>query len=152
MARIGYMQTIGKTDNWATPQTLFDALDREFRFTLDVCADPDNAKCDRFFTKEDDCLIQDWGEAVCWMNPPYGHAIKQFLQKAHEATKRGATVVCLVPAKTDTKWWHDVAMKHEIRLIRGRLKFGNAKHPAPFGSAIIVMRPQSFSLTVQPTE
>lgn len=137
-----------KTVYWETPQWLFDALNGEFGFTLDVCANQENTKCEAFFTEEDNALLKDWGENVCWMNPPYGDAIARFMAKAHNAANMGATVVCLVPARTDTEWWHRYAMKHEIRFLRCRLKFGNAKNRAPFPSAIIIMRPMSFRLAV----
>lgn len=128
------------TDLWATPQSFFDSLNEEFGFELDVCATPDNAKCKKFFTKDDDGLAQSW-IGVCWMNPPYGREIGAWMKKAHEsAVVGGATVVCLVPARTDTRWWHDYAIKHEIRFIKGRLTFGNAQNSAPFPSAVVVMK------------
>ena len=126
------------TDMWSTPQDFFDELDEEFRFTLDVCATPENAKCEHFFTKERDGLAQDWGANTCWMNPPYGRAIKDWMRKAYEASLDGATVVCLVPARTDTAWWWDYAMKGDIRFVRGRLKFGGSKDSAPFPSAVVI--------------
>lgn len=129
------------TDQWATPQAFFDKLNAEFGFELDVCADSCNAKCPRYFTRETDGLAQDW-TGVCWMNPPYGREIGRWMRKAYESSVTGgATVVCLVPARTDTAWWHDYAAKGEVRLIRGRLKFGNAKANAPFPSAVVVFRP-----------
>ena len=134
------------TDEWATPQWLFDALHREFPFTVDPCATRENAKCPRFFTREEDGLMQYWGEEVVFMNPPYGLVISRWMWKALKASRAGATVVCLVPARTDTAWWHDYAMKGEIRLLRGRLKFGGAKHGAPFPSAIVIFRPPGFVL------
>ena len=124
-----------KTDLWATPQTFFDKVNNEFNFTLDVCATDDNAKCDKYYTKDDDGLAQEWS-GVCWCNPPYGRGISDWIKKASEAE---ATVVCLVPARTDTAWWHDYAMKAtDIRFIRGRLKFGDSKNSAPFPSALLV--------------
>jgi site-specific DNA-methyltransferase (adenine-specific) len=134
------------TDDWATPQWLFDALQREFAFTLDPCATVENAKCHRFFTREHDGLSQSWGDDVVFMNPPYGAMISRWMWKAYESARKGATVVCLVPARTDTAWWHDYAMKGEVRLLRGRLKFGNATNSAPFPSAIVIFRPPQFSL------
>lgn len=128
------------TDLHATPQDFFDALNAEFNFTLDVCATPDNAKCKYFFTREQDGLSKNWS-GVCWMNPPYGREIGTWMRKANAAVAAGATVVCLVPARTDTNWWHEYAIQHEVRFIRGRLKFGGAKFNAPFPSAVIVMRP-----------
>jgi phage N-6-adenine-methyltransferase len=131
-----------KTDNWATPQNFFDALDIEFRFELDVCASEGNAKCSRYFTTQDDGLSQSWS-GRCFMNPPYGRVIGEWMKKAYLSSLEGATVVCLVPARTDTAWWHDWAMRaSEIRLVRGRLKFGDGKAPAPFPSAVVVFRPQ----------
>ena len=130
------------TDLHATPQDFFDRLDAEFGFDLDVCASPENAKCTIYFTKEDDGLSRDW-TGVVWMNPPYGREIGRWLRKANESVKdNGATVVCLVPARTDTNWWHEYVIKHEVRFVRGRLKFGNAKNSAPFPSAVVIMRPR----------
>ena len=128
-----------QTDNWETPQALFDKLNDEFHFDLDVCASLDNAKCKKFYTKEQDGLQQNW-TGVCWMNPPYGKEIGKWLKKAYESSINGATVVCLIPSRTDTAWWHDYVMKGTIRFIRGRLKFGNSKNSAPFPSAIVVFR------------
>jgi phage N-6-adenine-methyltransferase len=130
------------TDLWATPQDFFDRLNAEFAFETDVCALPENAKCPRYFSPEMDGLAQDW-KGVCWMNPPYGRAIGHWMRKAHESATGGATVVCLVPARTDTAWWHDYAKKGEIRFIRGRLRFGNQKNSAPFPSAIVIFRPST---------
>lgn len=127
------------TDLWATPQDTFDALNEEFQFNTDVCANADNAKCKHFYTVEDDGLSQPW-IGSCWMNPPYGRTIKAWMRKAHEESQKGATVVCLVPARTDTAWWHDYAVKGEVRFIRGRLKFGGHKNSAPFPSAVVVFR------------
>ena len=125
------------SDRWETPQKLFDELNQKYNFEIDVCALPENAKCENYFTPEVDGLKQDW-TGVCWMNPPYGREIGKWMKKAYESSRNGATVVCLVPARTDTAWWHDYAMKGEIEFIRGRLKFGNSKNSAPFPSAIVV--------------
>lgn len=130
------------TVEWATPQDLFDNMNREFGFTLDVCATPENAKCKRFFTKEEDGLSRGWGKEVCWMNPPYGRGIGKWVQKAYLASTFGATVVCLLPSRTDTAWFHKYVMDFaELRFIRGRLKFGQAKNSAPFPSLICVFHP-----------
>lgn len=132
------------TDMWSTPKDFFDKLNTVHNFGLDVCATPENAKCSNYFTEQQDGLKQDWvsasGGAACWMNPPYGRSITKWMKKAYETSQRGVKVVCLVPARTDTKWWHDYAMKGEIQFIRGRLKFGDAKNSAPFPSAIVVFR------------
>ncbi len=136
-----------QTPEWATPQWLFDALDREFRFSLDPCSTHENAKCARHFTRQEDGLAQSWRDETVFMNPPYGREIDRWLARAHRAAlTEGATVVCLVPARTDTAWWHRYAMKHQIRLLVGRLKFGDSVTPAPFPSALVVMRPPSFCL------
>lgn len=128
------------TDMWETPQAFFDIWNAKYNFELDVCATPDNAKCSRYFTEAQDGLLQEW-RGVCWMNPPYGKQIIKWMKKAYESAREGnATVVCLVPARTDTKWWHDYAMKGDITFIRGRLKFGNSKNSAPFPSAIVVFK------------
>lgn len=128
------------TDLWATPQDFFDKLNAEFNFDLDVCATPENAKCARYFTEDDDGLAQEW-KGVCWMNPPYGRTIGGWMKKAYETAKQGGIVVCLVPARTDTAWWHNYAIHGEITFIRGRLKFGGSKNSAPFPSAVVVFKP-----------
>jgi len=125
------------TGEWETPQALFDLLDTEFHFTLDVCATAENAKCERCFTKADNGLAQDWRGETCWMNPPYGREIGGWMKKAHSYIY-SATIICLVPSRTDTAWWHDyVYWADEVRLLRGRLKFGGTTNSAPFPSAII---------------
>lgn len=126
-----------KTDLWGTPQDLFDELDAEFHFDLDVCALPDNAKCKRYYTPEMDGLSQKWG-GCCWCNPPYGRQIGKWVRKAAES---GTTVVMLLPARTDTKWFHDYILgKAEIRFLKGRLKFGGCNNSAPFPSMVVVFR------------
>lgn len=130
-----------KSNEWATPQWLFDSLNREFRFTLDPCSTDENAKCKRHFTLAEDGLSQDWSEDVVFMNPPYGREIALWMEKAFLSSKNGATVVCLVPARTDTVWWHRYAIHGEIRFLKGRLKFGDATSSAPFPSAVIIFRP-----------
>jgi len=129
-----------RNDRWETPPELFAKLNEEFGFTLDVCALPENAKCRRYFTPAIDGLKQKW-QGVCWMNPPYGRHIGKWVSRAYESAREGATVVCLLPARTDTSWWHCYCMMAEIRLLRGRLKFVGAESSAPFPSAIVVFRP-----------
>lgn len=125
------------TDLWATPQDFFDKLDAEFHFDLDVCALPDNAKCDRFFTPDIDGLSQEWARTV-WCNPPYGRQICKWVKKAHDSD---CTVVMLLPARTDTAWFHNyIYGKAEIRFVRGRLKFGGAKWNAPFPCMVVIYR------------
>jgi phage N-6-adenine-methyltransferase len=136
MASVHFSST---TDMWSTPQAFFDKLNDVHNFTLDACATHENAKCADYFTEADCGLKKKWVGTV-WMNPPYGRTIGLWMCKAYESSLGGAKVVCLVPARTDTAWWHDYAMKGEIEFIRGRLKFGNAKNSAPFPSAIVIFR------------
>jgi phage N-6-adenine-methyltransferase len=128
-----------KTDLWATPQAFYDKYNAVYKFTLDVCASKDNAKCTAYYDIEADGLSQSW-HGICWMNPPYGRDIGKWMKKAYESSLHGATVVCLVPSRTDTKWWHEYAMQGQIEFIKGRLKFGDAKNSAPFPSAIVVFK------------
>lgn len=145
MADLGALLGPAKTDVWSTPRWLFDALNKEFGFTLDPCSNGDNATCPRHFTMEDNGLLRDWGTETVFMNPPYSD-VAAWMCKAYGAAQEGATVVCLIPSRTDTDWWHRYAMKGEIRLLRGRLKFGDAENSAPFPSAVIVFRPREFRL------
>ena len=127
------------TDLWSTPQAFYDKYNKAYNFDLDVCATKDNAKCDNYYTIDDDGLDQDWKGTV-WMNPPYGREIGKWMKKASKSHGIGKakSIVCLVPSRTDTKWWHDYAMKGKITFIKGRLKFGNATNSAPFPSAVVV--------------
>lgn len=125
------------TCEWATPQPLFDKLDAQYHFTLDPCATAENAKCEKFFTAEDDGLSQKWG-GVVFCNPPYGKSVGKWVRKAYEESQRGATVVMLIPARTDTKWFHDYCLKGKVEFIRGRVRFGNSNANAPFPSMIVV--------------
>ena len=130
-------------DTHETPPALFAKYNAVWRFTLDVCALPETAKCARYFTPVEDGLLQDWGANVCWMNPPYGRKITRWLVKARDAASKGATVVCLVPSRTGTRWWHDHVMRGEIEFIKGRIKFVGSKTGAKFDSAIVVFRPNA---------
>lgn len=125
-----------------TPPELFELLHQEFEFDLDVCATSENTKCTRFFSPEVDGLIQNW-QGVCWMNPPYGNQISMWLKKAYEESLKGITVACLVPARTDTIWWHDYCMSGEIRFVKGRIKFLGMPGGAPFPSAVVVFGPRA---------
>lgn len=127
-----------QTDLWATPQDFFDALNEEFNFTLDVCALPENAKCERYYTPEDDGLVQPWTGTV-WCNPPYGKGVEKWIAKAAESN---TLVVMLLPVRTDTRWFHKyINGKAEIRFVKGRLKFGDAKNSAPFASMVVIFKP-----------
>lgn len=130
-----------ETDLWATPQAFFDDLDKEFGFTLDPCATPQNAKCQKYYTQAEDGLRQSWKGEIVFCNPPYGRALKDWVRKCFLESKEPSTkVVMLIPARTDTLYFHEYIYKRakEIRFIKGRLKFGNAKNGAPFPSMVVV--------------
>ena len=129
------------TDLWETPQDLFDKLNEEFHFNLDACAIPENAKCEKFFTPEQDGLKQEW-EGTVWCNPPYGKTVGEWVAKAYQTSRNlGGVVVMLLPARTDTKWFHQyIYGKAEVRFVKGRLKFGNSKNSAPFPSMIVIYK------------
>lgn len=137
------LRQAARTD-WETPPELFERYERRFAFTLDVCASACNAKCASYFTPSIDGLKQNWGRNTCWMNPPYGRTIGAWVRKACEASQAGATVVCFLPARTDTGWWHDYVLHGEIEYLRGRVKFkrhDGRRSQAPFPSVIVVFRP-----------
>lgn len=131
-----------RSDDWATPVEVFQKLDAEFHFNLDPCADDQNHKCERYFTKEIDGLSKNWGGYRVFCNPPYGREITKWVKKAYEeAHKKDTLVVMLVPARTDTKWFHDyVYNRAEIRFIKGRLTFGDSTEHAPFPSVVVIYR------------
>lgn len=125
-------------DDWETPQDLFDKLNALYGFTLDACASPENAKCKKYYTKEQNSLVQDWNHDRVWCNPPYGKEISKFVRKAALSS---SLVVMLLPARTDTKYFHEyIYGKQTIYFLKGRLKFSNSKTPAPFPSMIVVFR------------
>ena len=135
---------------WETPQDFFDKLNEEFGFTLDPCCTKENAKTDIYFTEKEDGLNQSWEGYKVFMNPPYGTQISKWVKKAFEESQKGVLVVCLLPARTDTRYWWDYCMKGEIRFIKGRLKFKgrNTKgelvnYPATFPSAVVIFRHRS---------
>ena len=130
--------TSSNQSDWATPSWLFAELNAEFAFQLDPCASIENFTCDRFFTEEDDGLKQDWGPGPIFANPPYGDTLPEWIRKAHEEFLKGYTVVLLVPARTDTKWWK-YCLDGEIRFIQGRLRFNGSKNSATFPSVVIVL-------------
>ena len=127
-----------ESNEWETPQELYDELNKGYGFTLDPCATEKSAKCDKYYTKEDDGLSKDWSGEIVFMNPPYGREISKWVKKASET--RSAVVVCLIPSRTDTKYWHNYIFSkaHKIMFIKGRLKFSGHKNSAPFPSAIVV--------------
>lgn len=142
------------SDEWSTPQEFFDALDREFEFDIDAAASAENHKCRVWYGDKIDALaLESWASVPCsvFMNPPYSKCY-DFMDKAYEEAAKGCTVVCLVPSRTDTRWWHhfvwDAATNAyrqgvEVRFVKGRLKFGNSKNSAPFPSVVVIFRPQA---------
>lgn len=126
---------------WSTPQWLFDKLNEEFCFELDASAKAGNTKCRLYYSPSTNALCGHWAlvASSIWLNPPYGREIGKWLQKAYEESLKDSTVVCLIPCRTDARWWHDYVMKaDEIRFIRGRLKFGGSKNSAPFPSCVAI--------------
>ena len=130
-----------KSDEWETPDDLFKSLDDEFSFNLDPCATEENHKCELYFTAQVDGLKQNWGGYRVFCNPPYSR-IADWVKKAWEESRKPGTVVCLlIPARTDTKYFHEyIQWRSEIRFIKGRLKFGESKNSAPFPSMIVIFR------------
>lgn len=136
----------------ATPQHLFDIINSKYNFNTDVCALPENTKCKHYFDPDMDGLKQDWN-GVCWMNPPYARYVTdKWVKKAYESSLKGAIVVCLLPARTDTKYFHNYCTKGTIYFIKGRLKFGGSKRGAPFPSVIVVFdmnkKPETYYVSV----
>jgi site-specific DNA-methyltransferase (adenine-specific) len=133
-----------KSNEWSTPNNLFDCLDGIFHFTLDPCSTHENAKCKKHYTIEDDGLSKSWKSEVVFMNPPYGGKTKDWLLKAKEESQRNkAIVICLLVSSTDRSYWHEIISKYanEIWFLRGRIRFGKSKSTAPFASAIVVFKP-----------
>lgn len=130
-----------KRNNWDTPQGLFDKLNYEFGFTCDLAAEIGNAKCNKFYSKDDNALEKEWF-GICWLNPPYGDGnskLSDWVKKAYSQDVNNCVTVMLIPARTNTVWWHDYCMKaKEVRFIKGRPKFGDAKHGLPQPLAIVV--------------
>ena len=133
-----------QTDEWPTPQLFYDTLNAEFRFTLDPCASASNAKCPRYFTEKENGLMQDWGRHRVFCNPPYGRTMVEWARKCFEASQKGATVVLLAHARTDTRWFQDwvCGKAAEIRFVRGRLRFGDGRQSAPFPSLVAIYQPR----------
>ena len=127
-----------KNEEWETPQYLFESLDQEFKFTVDVASNDENYKVYKHYTKKEDGLNQNWNNERVWCNPPYGKNIYEWVKKAYLSK---SLVVMLLPARTDTKWFHEYILnKAEIRFLKGRLRFGNSKNSAPFPSMIVIYK------------
>lgn len=132
----------GTNKVWVTPNDFFEPLNKEFRFTLDVAADKQNKKAERFFSKEDNGLEQSWENEICWCNPPYGRGAPKWIKKAKDETANNATSVLLILARTNTKWFHELCMKaNEIRFVKGRPKFIGAKYGLPSPLMLVIFKP-----------
>ncbi len=127
------------SDEWATPEDFFNMINQEFHFNLDPCATSENHKCEKFFTMEQNGLNMDWGGYRVFCNPPYSN-VAEWVAKCYEEGCKENTLVCmLIPARTDTRYFHDYILnRSEVRFIKGRLKFGQSKNPAPFPSMLVV--------------
>ena len=135
-----------KSDELETPQSFFNKLNKTYKFTLDPCSTSQSAKCEKYYTLEDNGLSKSWKDEIVFVNPPYGK-IKDWVKKAHdESINNGAVVVMLIPARTDTRYWHDYIMEEadSIYFVKGRLKFGNSPNSAPFPSAVVVFDRTKF--------
>jgi site-specific DNA-methyltransferase (adenine-specific) len=129
---------------WITPRELFSRLDGEFHFNVDLAADETNHKCDHYYSAKDNAMTKEW-VGVCWLNPPYGDGaspLKNWVAKACRESEAGNTVVMLIPVRSNTNWWHLFCMKAaEVRFLKGRPRFGDAKHGLPHPLAVVVFRP-----------
>jgi phage N-6-adenine-methyltransferase len=137
MGTFGKETFASKKQDYCTPMKLYNILDKEFKFTLDVCADISNYKCQSYITEEQNALILDW-HGNCWMNPPYKDKKKWIIKAYNESVKNNCTVVCLIPARTNTSWWHDYCQKGEIRFIKGRPIFEGMTYGLPQPLAIVI--------------
>jgi site-specific DNA-methyltransferase (adenine-specific) len=139
-----------KSDEWATPQWLFDKLNKTFNFTLDPASDGVNNKCSNHYTINEDGLSKDWTGQIVFINPPYSKTYDWVKKAYNEAANNSVVSLMLLPSRTDTKWFHefclDGKMAKEICFIKGRLKFGNEKNSAPFPSMIIIFGPENINI------
>ena len=131
--------------DWETPTDLFSKLDDEFHFTLDAASSATNHKCQKYYTAEDSAFDHEWGGETVFCNPPYGRSVAEWVRKCSmEASRKDTTVVMLLPARTDTRWFQQFILNRaEVRFLKGRLRFETNGVPgdsAPFPSMIVVMR------------
>ena len=148
MGRINSSIYSSNKPDWSTPNYLFDLLNTEFNFTIDVCANELNKKCNAFYSIEEDGLSKSWN-GIIWMNPPYGRGIDKWIEKAYKSSLDGCICVCLVPVRSDTKWWHKYVMKaSEIRFLTKRLSFEGSNNKAPFPAAIVIFKQSANDLVV----
>lgn len=135
--------------DYGTPQWFFDFWNERFYFDVDVCADANNHKMPNYYDLKKDALSISWKKQKCWMNPPYGRDIANWMKKAYEEAKEGALVCCLVPSRTDTDWWHNYVMKGgHIFFVKGRITFDGAPTGAPFPSAVVILYMPQWNTSV----
>lgn len=136
-----------KNQSWETPKEIFEELNKDFSFTLDPCCTDKTAKCTKYYTEKEDGLKQDWSKDIVFVNPPYGKDISKWILKCYEESLRGATIVLLIPSRTDTKYQHNIIFEYSkvICFIQGRLKFGNSKNSAPFPSQLVIFSNKNFN-------
>ena len=129
------------TDEWATPKLFFEELNEKYHFTLDPCCTEENRKCEKYYTKKENGLLQSWKNERVYCNPPYGREIGKWVEKAYiENKENDVFIVMLLPARTDTRWFHDfIYLKHKVEFIKGRLKFNDCKQSAPFPSMLVIL-------------
>lgn len=128
-----------ESNEWSTPQDFYNILNLYFNFTLDPCSDGKNNKCKKFYTVNENGLIQDWINEIVFCNPPYGRELNKWVEKCYNEAKKGVKIVLLIPARTDTKYQHQYCFNADyIWFIKGRLKFGNSKNAAPFPSQLVL--------------
>lgn len=134
-----------QSEEWSTPDDFFKNLDDEFHFTLDPCATDANHKCEKYYTKEQDGLAQDWTGETVFCNPPYGRGMERWVNKCYEHAQNGGVVVMLIFARTDTKYFHEMIYHNaELRFVKGRLKFGGSRNSAPFPSMVVVFKKRNL--------
>ena len=129
------------SDEWATPQSFFDGIDKEFHFTLDPCSTDENHKCEKYYTMADNGLEKSWGGYRVFCNPPYSEIDKWVAKAFYETRNDNTLVALLIPSRTDTRYFHNyIYNRAEIRFVKGRLKFGDGKNSAPFPSMLVIFR------------
>lgn len=141
-----------KRMNWETPPEMFNAWNKEFHFTLDPCAEKSTAKCNKFYTIEENGLTEDWSNEIVFCNPPYGKEIGKWVEKCYNESLKGTTIVLLIPSRTDTRYFHNFIYNKpnvEIRFLKGRLCFlldGQKLDPAPFPSMLVIFNNKKYEV------
>lgn len=143
-----------RSHTWETPPAVYADLAAVYPFTLDPCCTPETAKCPTYFTPTDDGLSQPWTPHTCYVNPPYGREMAKWVAKAADEADRGATCVCLIPARTGAAMWHRIIFRRAtaVYFVDGWIQFYRDGKPsginAPFASAVVVFTPTGGPPTV----